>query len=160
MGVDADLVTLGKGLAGGFPAAAVLIRQEIADRIRPGEHGTTFGGAPLACAAILSTIGIIEEEGLMQKATDLEGMLRDALQIDGVVQIRGRGAWLGVQLDCPAKPVAKALLERGIFVGTTGQPNTIRLAPPACMLECGVQLLRESLAEILSLESNTERGAA
>ena len=114
MGVKADLITLGKGLAGGFPASAVLMSQEIADGIKPGEHGSTVGGAPLACAAILSTLEIIQSENLMQKALQFESTLRHHLNIEGVVEIRGKGAWIGVELACPAKPIAQALLERCI----------------------------------------------
>ena len=160
MGIEADLITLGKGLAGGFPAAAVLIRQAIADTIQPGEHGSTFGGAPMACAAILSVLNIIKEEGLMQTAVNLEQQVRESLTIHGVIEIRGRGAWLGVELNRPAKPIAKALLARGVFVGTTGQPNTLRLAPPACMPKCGVLALRDHLTDILQTLASQERGAA
>ena len=158
MGVKADLITLGKGLAGGFPASAVLMSQEIADGIKPGEHGSTFGGAPLACAAILSTLEIIQSENLMQKALQFESTLRRHLNIEGVVEIRGKGAWIGVELSCPAKPIAQELLEKGIFVGTTGQPNTLRLAPPACMPEEGIIALKENLE--LLLASTSKNGAA
>ena len=160
MGVDADLITLGKGLAGGFPAAAVLMNQVIADGIKPGEHGSTFGGGPLACAAILSTLEIIESENLLQQALETEQRLRHHLNLEGVVEIRGRGAWIGVELCCPAKPIARALLEKGIFVGTTGQPNTLRLAPPASMPECGVLLLKQHLKELLRPALVQLRGAA
>ena len=78
--------------------------------------------------------------------------------IEGVVEIRGKGAWIGVELSCPAKPIAQALLEKGVFVGTTGQPNTLRLAPPACMPEEGIIALKENLE--LLLASTSKNGAA
>ncbi len=159
MGADPDIVTLGKGLGSGFPVSAVLIKKEIADTIKPGEHGSTFGGAPLACAAIEATLDIIEEESLMRCAAELETLIRKHLDIPGVVAIRGKGAWLGVELNQPAKPVIKALLEKGVFVGGSGHPRTIRVSPPAKMPECGVLKLKESLQEILS-HTQIQSGAA
>ena len=100
MGVDADLITLGKGLAGGFPAAAVLMNQVIADGIKPGEHGSTFGGGPLACAAILSTLEIIESENLLQQALETEQRLRHHLNLEGLLRfVAGEP---GLVLSCAA----------------------------------------------------------
>ncbi|TVQ90747.1 MAG: aspartate aminotransferase family protein [Deltaproteobacteria bacterium] len=150
-GVDADLVTIGKGLAGGFPAAACLMRRAIAQTVAPGEHGTTFGGAPLACAAIEVTLDILTEEGMLERACEVGETLRQALGgIDGVVGLRGKGAWIGVELDRPAGPVHRALFERGWLVGTSSDPCVLRLAPPAVMPLWACHHLADALAEVLA----------
>ncbi len=150
MGVTADIVTVGKGVGGGFPAAAVLLTEAVAATVRPGEHGTTFGGAPMACAAILATIQIIEAEGLLAQAHQAGAWMERWLAVPGVVEIRASGAWAGVTLDTPARPVAAALLQRGFLVGTSGDPATLRLAPPAAIPEYAIRLLGGALGEVLA----------
>ncbi|MDG1479536.1 MAG: aminotransferase class III-fold pyridoxal phosphate-dependent enzyme [Myxococcota bacterium] len=158
MGVAADIVTLGKGIAGGFPAAAVLMTEAVAATVRPGEHGTTFGGAPMACAAIKATIEIIEAESLMAQAHQAGQWIERWLAVPGVVEIRAAGAWAGITLDTPARPVAAALLQRGFLVGTSGDPHTLRLAPPAAIPEYVVRMLGRALSEVLT--GQTISGAA
>jgi len=148
-GVHPDLVTVGKSLGGGFPVAALLLTEAMAATTAPGEHGTTYGGAPLAMAAVEATLQIIEKEGLMARALALGEQLKHHLKVPGVLAVRGRGAWVGVVLDRPAKPVVEALQEQGFLSGTAGDPNVLRLSPPAVMPEHAVQLLAETLAGIL-----------
>ncbi len=149
LGVVPDLVTVGKGLGGGFPVAAVLLTQPMADSVKPGEHGTTFGGGPLACAAVEATLRIIEEEGLLERASALgERMLR-VMRVPGVEATRGSGVWIGIELDRPAKPVAAALLARRFIVGASSNPRVLRLCPPAVMPEYAVDQLAEALAAVL-----------
>ncbi|MEQ1565825.1 MAG: aminotransferase class III-fold pyridoxal phosphate-dependent enzyme [Myxococcota bacterium] len=151
MGVDADLVTVGKGVGGGFPVAALLLSAELASTVKPGEHGTTFGGGPLACAAVSATLEAIVEEGLLDKAKALEQALKARLgAIRGVEQVRGAGVWIGVVLDRPAKPVAAALLERRFLVGTASDPAVLRLCPPAVTPLYAVEALGAALAEVLA----------
>lgn len=150
-GVSPDLVTVGKGLGGGFPVAALLLTDAMAATTKAGEHGTTFGGAPLACAAVEATLQIVAEEGLMAKATALGHAMKDKIgAVAGVLQVRGRGAWIGVVLDRPAKPVAEEMQKRGFLMGTAGDPNVIRLAPPAVMPHSAVQMLAEAFDEVLN----------
>ncbi len=148
-GVTPDLVTVGKGMGGGFPVAACLMTEAMAETTAPGEHGTTFGGAPLACAAVLSTLEILEEEGLLERARALGERMKRRLRLPGVVEVRGAGAWIAVVLDRPAKPVAAALLERGLMVGTAGDPRVLRLSPPAVLPHCAVEMLAFALEAIL-----------
>ncbi len=150
VGVQPDVVTVGKGLGGGFPVAAMLLSSELAATINTGEHGTTFGGAPLACAAVLATLKIIEDEGLLDRSTTLGLRMLSRLRVPGVVETRGCGAWIGLVLDQPAKPIRNALLERGFLVGTSGDPYVLRLSPPAVMPAYAVDLLAESLTELLA----------
>ena len=150
MGVTADIVTVGKGVAGGFPAAAVLLSDSVAQTVRPGEHGTTFGGAPMACAAVLATVQIIEAEDLLAQAASAGEWMRRWLSVPGVVDIRAAGAWAGITLDRPARPIARALLERGFLVGTASEAHTLRLAPPAAIPEYVVRMLGRALADVLA----------
>jgi acetylornithine/succinyldiaminopimelate/putrescine aminotransferase len=149
-GVLPDLVTVGKGLGGGFPVAAVLLKEAVAATVSPGEHGSTFGGGPLAAAAVKATLTIIAEEHLLERARTLESALRSALgPVPGVVAIRGAGVWLGVVIDRPAKPVAAALLERGFVVGCAADPYVLRLSPPAVLPLFVPAMLAEQLATLL-----------
>lgn len=150
LGIEPDLVTVGKGIGGGFPAAAVLMSRAMADTVKPGDQGTTFGGGPLAAAAVEATLDILQGEGLLDKAVQLERWMKEELQVPGVKEIRGAGAWIAVVLDRPAKPVAGALMAAGFLVGTATEPNTLRLSPPAILPECAVHLLRDALKTVLN----------
>ena len=143
-GVRPDIVTVGKGVGGGFPVAAVLLSATLAETVGPGEHGTTFGGAPLACAAVEATLSIIETENLLERARGIGAELHALLQVPGVVSLRGGGVWIGVELDRPAKPVARKLLELGFLVGTSSDPRVLRLSPPAITPPQAVKLFSEA----------------
>ncbi len=149
LGVVPDLVTVGKGVGGGFPVAALLLTERMAATVKPGEHGTTFGGGPMSCAAVEATLQIIEEEGLLEKALALGEQMKARLKIPGVEETRGSGVWIGLKLDRPAKPVAAALLERGFIVGTSSDPMVLRLCPPAVLPMYAIDRLGEALAEVL-----------
>lgn len=149
-GVVPDLATVGKGLGGGFPVAALLLTEAMAATVKPSEHGTTFGGAPLACAAVEATLDIIVQEGLIAKATALGDAMIAKLAMPGVVEVRGGGAWIGVVLDRPAKPIAATLLERGFIVGTSSDARVLRLAPPAVMPLYVVDQLADALRDALA----------
>lgn len=148
-GVQPDLVTVGKGVGGGFPVAALLLTQAMADTVNPGEHGTTFGGAPLACAAVEATLQILADEKLMERGHALYAAMQQSLNVPGVLEIRGGGSWAGVVLDRPARPVHDALLEAGFLVGTAGDPNVLRLAPPAVTPISAVHELGAALEQVL-----------
>lgn len=150
-GMRPDIATVGKGVGGGFPVAAVLVTDAIAATVAPGEHGTTFGGGPLACAAVEATLDIVAAEGLLVRAAELGEHMKAVLgEIAGVRAVRGAGAWIGVVLDRKAKGVADKLLERGFLVGTSSDPNVLRLSPPAVLPRYAVNLLADALAEVLA----------
>jgi acetylornithine aminotransferase len=127
-----DLVTLAKGLGGGFPIGAVVaMNGEVAARLGPGDHGTTFGGGPLAAAAALATLQVIEDEGLMARAAALGAAWREALaRVPGVQSARGGGLLIGLVLARANAPaVVQAAQAAGFLINATG-PDVIRLAPP------------------------------
>lgn len=139
-GIVPDAVTLAKGLGGGFPIGAlVTFGEENSARLTAGQHGTTFGGNPVATAAALATLHTIETQGVLANVRAVGERLRDALaDLPEVVEVRGRGLLLGIDLAAPAgvpdganlaAAVVNAALEAGFIVNAPG-PRTIRLAPP------------------------------
>ncbi|MFN8078694.1 MAG: acetylornithine transaminase [Kineosporiaceae bacterium] len=131
--VQPDVVTLAKGLGGGVPIGAVIACGQAAELLGPGSHGTTFGGNPLAAAAALATLHVIERDGLLHNATVVGAHLRaelDRMAHPLVTGSRGAGLLIGIQLGAPvAADVAGRLLTRGVIVNPVA-PDTIRLAPP------------------------------
>lgn len=130
LGVQPDLVTCAKGIASGFPAAAVLFTPAIAERVGPGDLGSTFGGGPLACAAIIATLDVIEGEDLPARALAAEARIRAGLAGTVVTEIRGRGLLLGLVAGTRAAALKAALYGAGILVGASGDPAVLRLMPP------------------------------
>jgi len=147
-GVTPDLLTVAKGLAGGFPAGAVLMTDAIAARVKPGELGTTFGGGPLACALVTATIAAIGEENLLANVTARAAEIRSLCCVGPVVEIHGRGLLVGLRTSRPAKTVQRELLARGVLVGTSADPNVARLLPPLTLRSEHVALLAGALAEL------------
>ena len=133
-GVKPDVMPLAKGLGNGVPIGACLAAGPAAQLFKPGSHGSTFGGNPLACAAALSTLAIIEEEGLMQNAVAIGDFIRTQLAdrlkgLPGVRAIRGKGLMIGIELDKPCKDVVNLALAAGLLINVTAD-NVIRLLPP------------------------------
>ncbi|GAB3262107.1 acetylornithine transaminase [Nocardioides dilutus] len=130
-GVKPDVVTLAKGLGGGFPIGACIGVGAAGDLLEPGNHGTTFGGNPVACAAALAVLATIEGEGLLDHVTVLGHKLRDGLAADPrVTEVRGEGLLIGLDLtEDRSAEVAAAALAAG-FIVNNPTPGRIRLAPP------------------------------
>jgi acetylornithine/N-succinyldiaminopimelate aminotransferase len=129
-GVLPDMMTLAKGLANGVPIGAVLLAPAWADRLKVGDLGTTFGGGPLACAAVLAVLDVIERERLCDHAADLGAAMRRLLRVGPVQEVRGRGCMIGLRVTGQARDVQAALLERGFITGTSAAPDVLRLLPP------------------------------
>jgi acetylornithine aminotransferase len=147
--VRPDVVTLAKGLGGGFPIGACIGLGAAADLLQPGNHGTTFGGNPPACAAALAVIETIEAEGLLERATVLGQKLRDGLLADRrVLEVTGAGLLLGVVTDIDTAAIAAAALERG-FIVNNATPQRVRLAPPLVVSDDDVAALLGAWPAIL-----------
>jgi len=129
--VQPDVVTLAKGIGGGLPLGATIAYGRAAQLLQPGDHGTTFGGNPIACAAANAVLDVIESKNLMQSAKVFEKKIKKSLSgTPGISEVRGRGLLLGIELSAPiAKKVAAAMLEAGIVVNAAND-QTIRIAPP------------------------------
>jgi acetylornithine aminotransferase len=129
--ITPDVITLAKGLGGGLPLGAMIAIGPASHLFKPGEHGSTFGGNPVSCAAGLATINEIEKKSLNEKALETGEFLKsELLKIDGVAEVRGRGLLLGIVLEKDwAKEIANFLLAKGVLVNAPNE-NTIRIAPP------------------------------
>ncbi len=147
-GVTPDLLTVGKGLAGGLPAAAVVARPEAVARIGPGDLGSTFGGGPVVMAAVEAVIAALLEEGLMPRARVLAEGIRRHCQVGPVESIQGEGLLLGLRTRRPAGEVQRELLARGFLVGTSADPHVVRLMPPLVIEAADVEALARALAEL------------
>jgi len=153
-GIVPDVLTCAKGLGGGVPIGATLVGPR-ADVLEPGDHGSTFGGNPLACAAALAVLRTIETEGLVQRAVVVGARLRQGLEElitpnGPVVEVRGRGLMLGVGLDRPIAPaVAEAARAAGLLVNPVGE-RTLRLVPPLVLGEQEADLAVARLAQALA----------
>lgn len=149
-GVEPELTTFAKAAGGGFPVGGVILNPAIKGAPAPGEHGCTFGGGPIAMAALRATLEVIAEEELCANATAMEIAIRNELgAFEEVLAIRGKGLLLGIDLECEAKPVITALRERRILTGGSAQPNQIRLLPPLTLNEAHVREFAGALREAL-----------
>jgi acetylornithine/succinyldiaminopimelate/putrescine aminotransferase len=133
-GIVPDILTLAKGLGGGFPIGALLAKEGVAAAFHPGDHGSTFGGNPLACTAALAVLTTIEKERLVDNAANVGSYLMTRLRalaeshpvISGV---RGWGLMVGVELGMEAPPIVEACRAHGLLINAV-QPTTLRLVPP------------------------------
>jgi ornithine--oxo-acid transaminase len=163
--VTPDVVIIGKALAGGFyPVSAVLSSREILGVIHPGDHGSTFGGNPLACAIARAALRVIVDEDLSGRSAELGAYAIDFIRnirSPHIVEIRGKGLFIGIQLNTPARPFCEALKERGVLCKETHE-HIIRLAPPLMIskadLDWGLSHIRAVLeaAPVLSVEESAE----
>jgi acetylornithine aminotransferase len=160
-GVVPDLLTLAKGLGGGFPIGAVVaLGERAATLLTRGDHGSTFGGNPLACAAALATLDIIEDEGLIENAKAVGEHIRaGALALAGVADVRGDGLMLGIVLDAPKAPeVVAAAIEAG-FIINAPQADTIRLVPALTLSAAEADTFLAWLGEDLAASAAGAAGA-
>jgi acetylornithine aminotransferase len=137
-GVEPDVITLAKSLGGGLPMGALLAFDEAADLLTAGSHGSTFGGNPIAAAAALAVLDTIRDEGLLERAKELEHRFTagiEALGHAGVSGVRGRGALLGVVLTAPVAGALETALRDAGFLTNAVAPDILRLAPPLVLTD-------------------------
>jgi acetylornithine aminotransferase len=152
-GIRPDVITLAKGLGSGVPIGACIAAGPAAGVFTPGTHGSTFGGGPLACAAALATLAAMEDERLLENAARVgeivRGGLREALAgVAGVVEVRGLGLMIGVELDRPCGELAARALDAGLLINVTAD-RVIRLLPPLVIGEGEARELVERLAALV-----------
>jgi acetylornithine/N-succinyldiaminopimelate aminotransferase len=150
-GVSPDIITLAKGIGGGIPVGGVIIREEISKTIGQGEHGSTFGGGPIASAAVEANIRVIREENLVHNAQETGDYLaKKAVDIPMVKRVRGRGLLVGIELEREAVAVRDFLLKRGIITGTSSLKNVLRLLPPIVVKKPEIDIFVEALGAFRS----------
>jgi acetylornithine/N-succinyldiaminopimelate aminotransferase len=160
-GVKPDVMTLAKGLASGVPIGACLAAGPAAGVFKYGNHGSTFGGNPLACAAALATLDIIEQDNLMANAVAMGDLIAEGFRaalkgVAGVREIRNRGLMIGVELDYPCDELVMRALDAGVLINVTND-NVIRLLPPLIInreeAEQLVAMLSPLIADFLTRSS-------
>ena len=152
-GIVPDVMPLAKGLGSGVPIGACLARGEAAKVFKPGNHGTTFGGGPLVSVAAITTLDVIEKEGLLANAAKTGAIIKDGLArefsgVAGVKEIRGMGLMLGIELDRPCGDIVRRALEAGLVINVTAD-NVVRLLPPLVIREDEARQLVSILAPIV-----------
>ena len=154
-GVTPDIVAIAKPIAAGLPLGAFIAKEEFATAISPGQHGTTFGGGPLACRVALEFLAIVDEEKLLENVTKVGAYLQQ--QLNAVVEkraaatrVRGRGFILGIQLNIPARPIVDAGLAEGVLFNST-QDTVVRFLPPFLLeekhVDKGIRVLKKLLGK-------------
>ena len=153
-GIEPDIMTMAKGIAGGIPMGATIAKAKVFDELKPGEHYSTFGGNPLACAAANATINIIESEKLLENSTKLGNKLltglKDSLLNKKIVKdVRGKGLFIAIELRVKNKTYVLKALHEGLLC-LTSQKTILRLLPPLVITEAQVETIIEILNKIFS----------
>ncbi len=149
-GIEPDIITMAKSLANGLPIGALVARREVADAFRPGDHGSTFGGGPVVCAAALATLDTIEKEMLVDKAATTGAYFRSKLEElaeskEDIIEVRGRGLMLALQLKSEsAKEIMNRALAEGLVINAIGT-SILRFLPPLVIEEKQIDALVEFL---------------
>jgi acetylornithine aminotransferase len=152
-GILPDVMTLAKGLGSGVPIGACLAAGKAAGTFKPGNHGSTFGGNPLACTAGLATLDIVEQDQLVQHAEKLGQFIRDGLTaalqgVKGFREVRGLGLMIGVELDKPCADLVKLALAQGLLINVTAD-SVVRLLPSLVMSEAEARQLLDILCPLI-----------
>ena len=152
-GIKADVMPLAKGLGSGVPIAAVVAGPKAANIFQPGNHGTTFGGNPLAMRAGVETIRIMEKDGLLDNAAKVGAHLKDRLEkglagAKGVKEIRGQGLMLGIELDKPCSALTQRAADAGLLISVTAD-SVIRMVPPLIMTQAEADQVADILLPLI-----------
>jgi len=152
-GIKPDVMTLAKGLGSGVPIGACLAAGLAAGVFKPGNHGSTFGGNPLACTAALTTLDVIEQDGLMARAAQVGDAIRSGFRSElagvlGVVDIRGDGLMIGIELDRPCGELVANALAAGLLINVTND-TVVRLLPPLVFGDDDIRQLVATLAPLI-----------
>lgn len=147
-GVTPDMLTAAKALGNGFPVSALMLGRRVAGQIKYDDMGTTFGGGPMACAAVEAVIEVIESEALLANVRQVSAYLKAHCEVGPVIGVQGAGLLLGLKTSRPAKEVQSELMRQGILAGTSADPNVLRLLPAYIVNEGHVDQLCAALAKI------------
>ena len=148
-----DVVTLAKALGNGVPVGACLARGKAADMMQPGSHGTTFGGNPLACRAAIAVLEVMEQQQCVANAGRLgeyllAGFSRTLADLDGVIDIRGKGLMIGIELDRPCSELVSMAIAQGLLINVTAE-RVIRLLPPLILTDKQADIIVEQVSNLI-----------
>ena len=164
LGIKPDVMSLAKGLGNGFPIGACLARGAAASVFTPGKHGSTFGGNPLGCVSALTTLSIIEDEGLVGRAGEIgqkirEGLTRNLAGTAGMKEIRGKGLMIGIELDRPCGELVLRGFDAGLLINVTAD-TVVRLLPPLNLKDTEVTTLIDGVSALIKSFLNSATHAA
>ena len=154
-GVKPDILTFAKGIGGGFPVAGFAVPERLAHVFKPGDHGGTFGGNPLACAAVYATLTTIKSEGLVDKVAEKGEYFKNELRKlqekypDKVTDVRGCGLMLGMEVAGEGKPIVESCLANNVIVNCTAG-NVIRIVPPLIISKEEIDIVVAALDKALA----------
>jgi acetylornithine aminotransferase len=148
-----DVMTLAKGMGSGVPVGACLAAGKVTGTFKPGNHGSTFGGNPLACVAVLTTLDVIQQDRLVANAATVGSLIQQELRtrlttVAGVVDIRGQGLIIGIELDRPCGDLVNQALTQGLLINVTAE-NVIRLLPPLVLTSSEALQLLDKLCPLI-----------
>ncbi len=148
-----DVMTLAKGMGSGVPVGACLAAGKVTGTFKPGNHGSTFGGNPLACVAVLTTLDVIQQDRLVANAATVGSLIQQELRtrlttVAGVVDIRGQGLIIGIELDRPCGDLVNQALAQGLLINVTAE-NVIRLLPPLVLTSSEALQLLDKLCPLI-----------
>ncbi len=144
-GVKPDMMTLAKSIGNGFALGVVVMTREAASEIKKGDIAATFGGGPMAMAAMIATLECVQKDGLMKNVLEIEAHVRKKFVSPKVTEVRGRGCLLGLITPQPAKEIQSALFEKRIIVGLNSNPNLVHLLPPMTIQKAHIDQLCAAL---------------
>ena len=148
-GVEPDMMTSAKGIASGYPVGLLAVSDRVKDEISMGDLGSTYGGGPVAMAAVKATCEMLRDGGLLANVRSIDVMMQDLLTVEGVEEVRGRGCLIGLKTGVPAKVLRDRLLAEMVITGTSKDPMVLRLLPPIILGEEHMTEFREKLEKCL-----------
>jgi 4-aminobutyrate aminotransferase-like enzyme len=148
-GVEPDMMTSAKGIASGYPIGLLAVSDQMKDQIKSGDLGSTYGGGPVAMAAVKATCEMLQSGYLLNQVNEIDKLMQALITVPGVMEVRGKGCLIGLKTRIPAKDLRVALLEHKIITGTSKDPNVLRLLPPIVLEEEHMIHFRSKLEECL-----------
>jgi acetylornithine/succinyldiaminopimelate/putrescine aminotransferase len=152
LGVKPDVVTLAKSLGSGVPVGATVVGRRVADAVKLGDHGSTFGGGMIAMAAMDATLETVGEPGVMERASPIFEQIRATADEVGFVTL-GRGCLIGIDAGFDCREIRSGLFDAGVLVGSSSNPNVMRLFPPLTTSDEEVELFRDALLSVVASAS-------
>ncbi|MEJ2757487.1 MAG: aspartate aminotransferase family protein [Anaerolineales bacterium] len=150
-GIQPDMMTLAKAMGGGLPIGATLMTDEVAEVIKPGDHGSTFGGGPVVASAALAVIEQLQQPGFLEHVAEVGAYLQDqllALDLAEMDDVRGLGLMIGIEMNVESGPLYQKAHEYGILIQTAG-PNVVRLLPPLIIDKAEVDMFTQAFAQLV-----------